>query len=264
MASFINYKNSKIHFTSQGNGHAVVLLHGFLENLTIWDDLAKELSTRYRVICIDLLGHGKTDNLGYVHTMDEQAQMVKAVLNHLKLRKVVLIGHSMGGYISMAFTKLFLQNVKGVCLLNSTFLADDPTKRSDRKRAIALVKKNPKAIIELAIPDLFADENKELFKSDMQHILTEALKTSKQGIIAALEGMIIREDLSALFETDNFKKLVFIGKHDIAIKNKPLEERLTSLQNIQVVRLSGGHMGFIENKTEVLENLKSFIIQSFK
>jgi len=259
MPNFFLYKNCQVHFTQRGNGHTIVFLHGFLENLSIWKDISDTLSVKYKVVCIDLLGHGQTDNIGYVHTMEEQAQMVKAVLNNLRLRKVVLVGHSMGGYVAMAFAKLFSQNIKGICLLNSTFLPDNPNKINDRIKAIEIVKKNPEAVIKIAIPGLFAKKNKVIFKREMHYILKEALKTSKQGIIAALEGMKIREDLSYILEKDNFKTLVFIGKEDIAIKTEPLIKRLQTIPNVQIVTLDGGHMGFIENKDKVIKGLITFI-----
>ncbi|MBE0423984.1 MAG: alpha/beta fold hydrolase, partial [Lutibacter sp.] len=136
------YKNAKIHFTSTGIGSAVVLIHGFLENSLMWQEVSQELSKRNRVICIDLLGHGKTGNLGYIHSMEDQAQMVKAVLNHLKVRKYILVGHSMGGYVALAFAKLFPSNVKGLCLMNSTALPDSEEKKLNRDRAIKAVKQN--------------------------------------------------------------------------------------------------------------------------
>jgi pimeloyl-ACP methyl ester carboxylesterase len=264
MPDYITYKNCSIHFTQQGKGRAIVLLHGFLENSGIWQAVADNLSKSYRVICIDLLGHGQTGSLGYVHTMADQAQVVKAVLKHLRLRKVILVGHSMGGYVALAFAKIFLQNVKGICLLNSTFLPDDPIKINDRNKTIEIVKENPEVVIKIAIPGLFAKKNKVVFKREMQHILIEALKTSKQGIVAALEGMKIREDLSYLLEDKTFKTLVFIGKEDLAIKTIPLKKRLQTLPNVQVVYLEGGHMGFIENKDIFLAELSRFCRLGFK
>ena len=107
----IQYKNITIDYTATGKGTAVVLLHGFLENQTMWQYLAPVLATKYRVITIDLLGHGNTDCLGYVHTMEDQADMVHHVLHELKIRKSVLIGHSMGGYVALAFAELYPDNV---------------------------------------------------------------------------------------------------------------------------------------------------------
>ena len=261
---FISFKNAALHFTCQGKGRSVVLLHGFLENGTFFNTLAEVLSTRYQVICIDLLGHGKTENLGYIHTMELQANIVKAVLNHLKLRKVSLIGHSMGGYICLAFAKLYPTNVVGICLLNSTPLPDSASKKTDRTRAIKIVKENAPLFIKTAIPNLFASENHIRFKAAIQNILAQALKTSKQGIIASLEGMKRREDLTYLLTENHFKTLVFIGEKDKAIDTKSLYKCLKKQENSQIIELDGGHMGFIENKTEVEQGLLSFLKICFK
>lgn len=265
MDSHINYKNCKVHFTQKGKGRAVVLLHGFLENLNIWNDISEVLSKHYRVVCIDLLGHGQTDNLGYIHTMEEQAELVKAVLNHLRLRKYVLIGHSMGGYISLTFADLFPNHVVGLCLLNSSALPDSEAKKADRTRAIGVVKDNAPLFVKAAIPNLFAEANRPTFTKDIEKLLKEALKISKQGIIAALEGMKIRKNLSYLLDDTSFKKLIFIGAEDKAINTKEL---IADLKNhadaIQIVHLSGGHMGFIENKDLVISQLNNFCRLSFK
>jgi pimeloyl-ACP methyl ester carboxylesterase len=122
----LRYKNANIHFSSQGKGRAIVLLHGFLENISMWDDIILTLSKKYRVISIDLLGHGKSENIGYIHSMEDQASMIKFVLDALNLRKCVLIGHSMGGYVGLAFAEHFKENIKALCLMNSTALSDSP------------------------------------------------------------------------------------------------------------------------------------------
>lgn len=264
-SEFITYKNVAIHFTNQGNGRPVVLLHGFLENLTIWDEFTKVLAKKYRIISIDLFGHGKTDNLGYVHSMEMQANLVKAVLNHLKLRKVVLMGHSMGGYIVMAFAKLYPKNIKGICLLNSTSMPDSETKKNDRSRAINVVKNNAPLFVKTAIPNLFAESNRTAFTKEIEQVLKEALKTSKQGIIAALEGMKNRENLSYLLDQPDFKKLIFIGENDTAINTQELISELKKHSDtVQKVHLNGGHMGFIENKIEVIKTLFDFFKACFK
>ena len=143
------HKNTNVHFTSIGKGNAVVLLHGFLENSAMWNEIANILSKRNRVICIDLLGHGQTGNLGYIYSMEDQAQMVKAVLNHLKLRKYVVVGHSMGGYVALAFAKLFPSAIKGLSLMNSTALPDSEEKKISRDRGIKALKKNHNATKQL-------------------------------------------------------------------------------------------------------------------
>ena len=111
---FILHKNTKVYFTSQGTGTAVVLLHGFLENSSMWNEISKELSKKNRIICIDLLGHGASESHGYIHTMEDQAEMVKAVLDYLQLRKYILIGHSMGGYVALALAQLYPKKYKRI------------------------------------------------------------------------------------------------------------------------------------------------------
>ena len=109
-----SYKNTSVHFTSKGTGRTLVLLHGFLENSSMWDVISESLLKKYRVVCIDLLGHGATENHGYIHTMQEQAEMVVAVLKHLRLRKYIIVGHSMGGYIALEVSKIVSKNIKGL------------------------------------------------------------------------------------------------------------------------------------------------------
>ncbi|MGB0892059.1 MAG: alpha/beta fold hydrolase, partial [Flavobacteriaceae bacterium] len=137
----LEYKGANIFYTDQGKGTAIVLLHGFLENSTMWNNFVANVSKNHRVICIDLLGHGKTECLGYVHTMEDMSDAVEAVLNHLKIRRSIFIGHSMGGYVALAFAEHFPDNVKGLCLLNSTTRTDSEERKKLRSRAILAAKR---------------------------------------------------------------------------------------------------------------------------
>lgn len=254
----IRYKNTGIYFTDTGKGNAIVLLHGFLENLTMWHSIVPHLAKKNRVICIDLLGHGNTENYGYVNTMEDQALAVKAVLDFLRLRRYILIGHSMGGYIALEFASLFAENVKGLCLMNSSALPDSDEKKINRNRAILAVKQNSKTFVRLAIPNLFAEKNKSVYTSEIESITLEALKMSTQGIIAALEGMKIRKDKTKLYKTAQFPIKMIIGKEDPALDYNSL---VTQTKNTKIitVTLQGGHMSHIENKNELIFSLTKFI-----
>ena len=164
------YKNTKITFTDQGKGTAVVLLHGFLENQAMWKAFVPELSKKYRVITIDLLGHGETECLGYVHTMEDQADMVHHVLHELKIRKAVLAGHSMGGYIALAFAELYPDTMKGLFLLNSTSLADSDERKINRDRAIVAVKQNYTSFVRMSITNLFSENNRERLAEQIEQV----------------------------------------------------------------------------------------------
>ncbi|WP_372768468.1 alpha/beta fold hydrolase [Lutibacter sp.] len=252
------FKNTNVHFTSIGKGKAVVLIHGFLENSSMWQEVAKELSKRNRVVCIDLLGHGQTGNLGYIHSMEDQANMVKAVLNHLSLRKYVVIGHSMGGYIALAFAKLFSKNIKGLCLMNSTALPDSEEKKISRDRAIKAVKQNHKTFVRVAIPMLFSEKNRNIFTNEIAQITNEALQMSTQGIVAALEGMKVRRNLTSIYKTAQFPIQLIIGKQDPTLDYDATISQ-TKNTNIKVIEFPDGHMSHVENKQNLVEAILKFI-----
>ena len=258
MSNSFFYKNIKIHYSEAGKGKVIVLLHGFLENSSIWNYFSKELSNKYRVICIDLFGHGETENYGYIHTMEDQAKMVKATLDHIHLRKYILVGHSMGGYISLSFAKLYPNNLKGLCLMNSTALPDSSEKKINRNRAIHAVKKDHKAFVRIAIPMLFSKKNRDVFTSEIKHLTQEALNITPQGIVAALEGMKIREDLSSIYKTSEYPIQLILGKQDPILEYATLIKQ-TKNTPVQIINLPDGHMSYIENKEELLHVLSLFI-----
>jgi pimeloyl-ACP methyl ester carboxylesterase len=254
----VNYKNIKINFTSNGKGSAIVFLHGFLENISMWKPITFSFTKNHKIICIDLLGHGKTGNLGYIHTMEEQARMIKTVLDHLKLREYTLIGHSMGGYVCLAFAELFPNNVKGICLMNSTALPDTEEKKKNRDRGINAVKYNAKTFVKLAIPNLFSEENRPRFLDEIKNITNEALQISQEGIIASLEGMKIRKDRTYILRSETFTILMIISKKDPVLEYKSLLDQVKDTK-VKIAKLSGGHMSHIENKKELINTIKIFI-----
>lgn len=254
----LEYKGIKIGYSDQGKGTAVVLLHGFLENSTMWNPFIAELAMKNRIITVDLLGHGQTGCLGYVHTIEEQAEIVQAVLNHLRLRKYILVGHSMGGYVALALAEMKPGNIKGLCLMNSTALADSKEKQKNRDRAIKAVKHNKRTFIKAAIPGLFSENNKNIFKKEIAEITEEALQMPTQGVIAALEGMKIRKDRCKILKQGDYNKMIVIGKQDPALEYEPLIKHVKNT-NVKVAEFPDGHMSHVENKTEVFHTIRNFI-----
>jgi pimeloyl-ACP methyl ester carboxylesterase len=254
----LEYKGSPIFYSDEGKGTAIVLLHGFLENSSIWHNLTPKLSKKHRVICIDLLGHGRSGCLGYIHSMELMADIVAAVLKHLKIRRSTLIGHSMGGYVALAFAEKYPDNVKGLCLVNSTARSDSLEKQKHRDRAIQAIKDNHKTFIRLAISNLFRPKNRKLFADAIKSLKKEALKTPVQGIIAALEGMKIRADREALLHFGPYKKLMIIGRRDPVLDYDALKNQ-TKDSNTKVVEFPDGHMSFIENESEFSKEIMHFI-----
>ncbi|MCI4444261.1 MAG: alpha/beta hydrolase [Lentimicrobium sp.] len=253
----ILYKNTKISYSDTGKGNAVVLLHGFLENQTMWQDLVPELSKKYRVITLDLLGHGETGCLGYVHSMEENAEVVCAVLSKLRIRKAIFVGHSMGGYVALAFAELYPEKVRALVLQNSTSKADSNERKANRDRAIKAVKKDYTTFVRLSISNLFSEENREKMIAEIEKVKIEALKTPLQGIVASLEGMKIRKDRETLLRSSTYPILLILGEKDPVLN---YEDGLKQIENtaVKLVTFPDGHMSHIENREELKKVLLGF------
>lgn len=256
----ILYKNTKISYSDTGKGNAVVLLHGFLENQTMWQDLVPELRQKNRIITIDLLGHGNTECLGYVHSMEDNAEAVQAVLTKLRIRKATFVGHSMGGYVALAFAELYPDSMRALILLNSTSNADSEERKANRDRAIKAVKKDYSSFIRLSIANLFSPDNRERLIDEIEKVKLEALKTPLQGVVASLEGMKIRKDREVLLHLTPYPKMLILGKNDpVLIYENALEQIQET--TVKLATFPDGHMSHIENreqlKTVLLDFLKS-------
>lgn len=247
---YTQFKNTKIAYSDQGKGTAIVLLHGFLENSTMWKYLAPVLEKKHRVVCIDLLGHGQSDSLGYVHKMEDMADAVHQVLSDLKIRKTVFIGHSMGGYVSLAFAELYPDMMKGLVLMNSTSRADSEERVLNRTRAIKAVKQNYVAAVRMSIANLFSEENRELLIDEIEWVKNEALQTPLQGIIAAQEGMKLRNDREVILHFAPYPILLILGKKDPVLAYDENKAQIEGT-NVQLITFNDGHMSHIENKKEL-------------
>lgn len=255
----IFYKNTKISFSDNGKGNAIVLLHGFLENKKMWTEYVDFFSEKYRVIAIDLLGHGESDSLGYIHEMEENANAVNEVLEHLKVEKATIIGHSMGGYVALAFAELYPKKIQKLVLQNSTSKEDSAEKKLNRIRAIKAVKQNYITFVSLAIANLFSENNRERLAEEIEKVKTEALKTPLQGIVASLEGMKIRKDREWLLRENRFPVLLVLGKKDPVLN---YEENIAQIEGTtaELDSFEDGHMSHIENK----EALKNILLNFFE
>lgn len=258
MEKITTYKGAQIHYSDSGKGSAIVLLHGFLENSTMWYFLISTLAQKYRVFAIDLLGHGQSQSIGYIHTMEDQADMIHWVLSENRIRKASFIGHSMGGYVALAFAEHYPDNVKKMILVNSTTKADSDDKKVNRNRAIRAVKHNYTTFVNMSIGNLFSDKNRDRLASEIQAAKNQALDTPLQGIIAALEGMKIRDDREVMLHFAPFPIMLVLGTEDTVID---YNEHKTQVENtpVELITLQGGHMSHLENTEELISCVVDFL-----
>lgn len=254
----LQYRGIPVYYEDEGKGHPLILLHGFLENSTMWTTIKTLLLANNRVICVDLLGHGHTGCLGYIHTMEDMADAVTAVLEHLKLPSYTVIGHSMGGYAALALAEKNPNAISRLCLMNSTYHADDYEMKSMRKRANKMVQTNFESMVRMSVANLFSSESSDSHRKAIDKAVEQALKTPLQGYIAGQEGMLLRENKFDFFKNLKVKKLIVIGKKDLVVKGEQIK-RDTMDTNIECQELALGHMSYIENFKELSYLLLRFV-----
>jgi pimeloyl-ACP methyl ester carboxylesterase len=258
------FRGEKIFFTDSGKGRAIVLLHGFLGSSEIWHETQQSLSKHFRVIAIDLPGHGYSACFGYIHSMNLLAQAVKSVMDQLYLKRYVVVGHSMGGYAALAFAELFPENVSGICLFHSTAFCDEDRKKADRKRAVRLVKSDAKVYTKGTIKNLFSSHHLKQNKPQISFAQKIALKTSKRGIINALEGMRERPNRDVILHFADYPIMFIIGKYDAVLPMQTLLNQSQICKKKYALLLEkSGHMGFLEETKLCIKHLKRFFRISF-
>lgn len=258
-----------LNYEITGNGtEDLVLLHGFMENLTIWEDMEKTLSEDFRLIKIDLPGHGLSKCYGDIHTMDFMADEVKKIINHLKLTHFHLLGHSMGGYVTLAYAEMFPKDLKSITLFFSTYLADDAEKKEQRRKSFRIIRDAFTHYVNAGIPNLFNEYEKDILEGKIETAKEIALSTNNDGVLAAVKGMIERTDKKAVIQRFEGKILILAGKHDNAVKSSMMMKELPHRTNLKAYLLDCGHNGHWEKpticaeiiNTELLHNLPKNLV----
>ena len=158
-----HFNQIPIHYSIRGKGPCIVLLHGFLLSSSIWDELAPKLSKKNKVIIIDLPGHGKSGCMAEIHSMELMAEVINFILEKNNIGQASFIGHSMGGYISLAFTEKYESKVNALILLNSTTEKDSSEKKINRDHFIKIIKYNQEVFVKMSILALFPADKKKNF-----------------------------------------------------------------------------------------------------
>ncbi|MEZ4875390.1 MAG: alpha/beta hydrolase [Flavobacteriaceae bacterium] len=248
------YGQKQLYYEIHGKGPVLVLLHGFLESSTIWEAFIEPLSGNYTLLLIDFPGHGKSHPMAETQTMELMAEVVHELLDYLKYKEVILMGHSMGGYVALAFTEFFEDIVSKLILLNSTSVADSLERKENRNRAIALLEKEKKAFLSMAIAALFSEDSRAKFTKEIKILQQEANGFPSEGIIALIKGMRDREDRTPVLNSFPREKWILCGKKDPLIllsDSRSIAEQSGATLEV----LPGSHMGWLENRAEIVKIL---------
>ena len=254
------YKNGEVHYTDNKDGDkAVVLIHGFGEDSRIWDNILSAFEG-YRLIVPDLPGTGRSTILKEKNTsIADYAEAINALLEKENIAKPCIVGHSMGGYIAMAFAEHHPTKVDKLALIHSTSYADSEEKVETRKKGIAFIKEHgSQAFLKTSIPGLFKDEEKS--KKDIDMLIDRAAEFSPETLIQYYTAMMNRPDLHSILGIEEFPVLIVAGKADKAV---PLEQSLKESHLAEITHFHilehSGHLGMLEEPAKLITIIKDFL-----
>lgn len=261
MNYYVHYNGGKIYYSDTGEGEVVILLHGYLETAEIWSGFIKKLAVKFRVISVDLPGHGLSKVYSENHTMEFMAGAVKVLLDNLNIKQAFLTGHSLGGYVTLAFLELYTGMLKGYCLFHSHPFADKPETIEKREKEIKIVRAAKKYLLyHENISQMFAKANLDKFGEYLQRSKDIASTISDEGIIAVLNGMMNRPSRLKFMEAGNVPCLWILGRMDNYISCEEVQKKVKLPANANVVILeNSGHMGFIEEEDLSVKILTDFV-----
>jgi len=251
----MNIKPVELSYEEIGQGTPVLLVHGFPLDRTIWAPVADGLKGEARVIMPDLRGHGKSPDTAEVYTMRLMAEDLVALLDRLELEKVVLVGHSMGGYVVLAFAHAYPNRLAGLGMVASQADADSPERRQGRLVTAREVKRRGvRYVADGMAPKLTLD-------IDLQKQLHELMMKNRTGsVINSLKGMAERSDANAWLPTVSVPGLVIAGGSDQIIPVSRGQSMAQMLSKGWLVEIpEAGHMPMMETPEKVVSALRQLI-----
>jgi pimeloyl-ACP methyl ester carboxylesterase len=261
MQKTFQYQNAAISYDIYGTGKPVVLLHGFAEDSTIWNNQVGYLESHCKLIVPDLPGSGQSELLQDANEIEDYADGIYALLTHEEVNSCITLGHSMGGYITLAFAGKYAAKLTGFGLINSTAFADSEEKKLTRKKGIAMMEEyGVLPFIKNTTPNLFSQQ----FKKEHPEVVAALTEQGKDFSTAALvqyyTAMMNRPDSTEVLKTSEVPVLFIIGSEDVAAPLNDLLEQvhLPKVSHIHIIE-GVGHMSMLEAPDELNKHLLQFI-----
>ncbi len=248
-------------FDSQRGEKVLILLHGYLESLEVFDDIINILKQSYRIIAIDLPGHGISSVVGKVHSMEFLADVLNDVLDQLEVDKCWVAGHSMGGYVATKFAQKYTDRCQGLIMIHSIFEGDTPKRAESRNKEIALIEAGKKdMLIAVGQKQVVAKQNRKKMYELLMNLEDQAFITEEEGMIAILNGIAAREDMTQWAKECSLPIICFWGEYDELI---PLEYAQQLAQNLPKAHSyfmqNSGHISFAEEQERFIELIKTHL-----
>ena len=256
----VNIDGINIAYERKGKGVPLVLVHGYPLDHTIWDEVVPTLAEEFDLIIPDLRGFGASDVMEADDSIIDYATDVAGLLTHLKIKKAYLVGHSMGGYIILAFAREYPDRVLGVGMVSTQTLADTPERKEGRlATAKKVLAEGVGVVVESMTPKLSTDIR---LQDKVRKLITQQRPL---GIFSALNAMAERPDLTELFMTFKFPTVIVHGVEDALIPVERGREMKSALPSAHYLELKeAGHLPMMENPQAVADALRFFVNVKFK
>jgi 3-oxoadipate enol-lactonase len=249
-------------YVEAGNGEPIVLLHGFCGSHGYWDEVIPLLAAHGRIIAPDIRGHGSSSASEGVYSMEQLADDLAALLDELQLHQVNLFGHSLGGYVSLAFAEKYPERLLTLGLVHSTSYPDSEVAQANRLKAADSIRMNGIVpFVDELIPKLFAENHRLSMPGQLQKALEIGYGTSAAGAAGCALGMRERPDRTGVLENLDLPVLLLAGELDAVI---PPEKRFPVAKgNVAALTLEGvAHMGMVEDPQAFAEGVGAFLNNS--
>ena len=260
MDKAIELNDGRLFYRDLGSGEPVLLLHGFAEDGAVWQKVAEELGTGLRLLIPDLPGSGRSP-LPAETTIESMAAAVKGILDREGIGRCILIGHSMGGYITLAFAEAYPERLLAFGFFHSTAYADTEEKKGGRARSIAFIREHGSApFIRQSTPNLFAPETRENRPGLVEDMIGRYGGFPADALAAYLEAMMRRPDRISILARAVVPVLFIIGENDqVVLPEQALSQvAVPALSDIHILS-KAGHMGMLEEPAAGAAIIQSFV-----
>lgn len=248
-----------IAYTQKGSGQALILIHGFCESKEMWKTFSEELSTNYTVYCPDLPGFGESPLTQPHISMEEAAVLLQEWMEEKAIYNPIVIGHSLGGYVTLALAELMGSGIRAIGLFHSTALPDNEEKKQTRNKTIQFIKKHGvDKFVESFVPPLFSEQHRSEQADQIAELIQFGKKSSKNGMIAFTAAMRDRKDRFELWKTSQGHKLMIAGELDFAVKIEASRQHQPFATHYHEL-IGTGHMGMFEEPERTLQMINEFL-----
>lgn len=259
--SQVKVNNIALAFEDTGTGPAVVLIHGYPFNRSLWNEQVEALKSEFRVVTPDLRGFGDSDSSAGTVTMDQMAQDVVAVMDHLGIQQAVVGGLSMGGYVALAFYKHFRERVKALVLADTRPQADtEEAKQTRAQQAEKALSQGMGGIADAMLPKLLTPETVSKRPEVVKRVRDMMMRTKPEGAAAALLGMAARDDQTSLLGEIDVPTLILVGRDDAITPVADSETMHREIAGSQLEVVEGaGHVSNFEQTAVFNHALTGFL-----